>query len=1008
MSLASFLTSHKKQKEQVHTHTWFAAGAQNNRTGTLHIPSEDVPQLRRLLVSDVSKGKQPAATQGGCASVTEKMTKGVPFRFAADLDFKASEVRKWAQDKGYTDERIILARLKKKLRDITLLYRTVVSEMTSTNTDAVRMIIATRLPYKIHLYFPEVITDTKGAKAISVAFAQKFKEQHSEIFNDAVVDSSIYTTGLRMLYCHKGGMTNAVKREQELQDHEALFGANTYSDSYYVTDLDTWEVNKIPLVSDLESTSVLAADDAVLTKLRIVSGGKDKGKRKSKVSTTTGTKEQGDSNINIINTLSFLSGSFRINSNEIRPDELTTRGESVIIPTRSRQCPFAGREHNGNQLYFVLTADYAELRCHDHECTATKKLKLPKDAKLEVGSLLKGDEDQLEIIGSHTQLDQLTAFRGILSQPIGSKAEVAKMDFTPAEEKMTPMGYWTCTLPRNRYCPVCRSGHDRPENFVQVSPLGHRGIGCNLRHGDFYPDPVAMLPMSSVSVLFKQVINNYGSAEEALNLADLFPIVEDVFPDDEVLNTLMFESLKGFDSKIGAVLHHLGKGKFGYCVASNGGDEWWCWDKNEGKWLSDAMSVETFCREDVANKYITLQRFYTDRSGDSELDEKRRCKLDTIVRRLMGAKERQNIMHEAAISFRTSCRHFQNLLDAKKDVLAFAGGKVYDMTLMQMRETESFDYVTHTAGYVLPEQVDAPIRAVLLELLAAMIPDPVELHYLLKSLASSLDGYNREEIFTIWTGIGRNGKGVLRDLMMAALGEYGHIINANFLTRERPSSSSPCPDLLNLKGKRFVAGSEPEKGARMNAGFVKFLSGRDPITGRFLHQNDEISFEPQHSLFLLCNDIPDLDSEDDASWTRARIEHFPIKFVDQPVGPYQKKIDMTIKDKIQAWGPHFMLLLIEYYPIYRREGLTPSPGILASTAATRKENDIFQTWIDDNLLMDSEGVLSQPECWKRFQKAYPSAKQKDLYRALKSFVGADPVQQDALQRSRGWVGYRFT
>lgn len=1002
-SLQGFLTSHKKGPKQPQTHTWFAAGPQSINPVTLHIPSKDVPVLRRLLVAEVSKGKR-ARAHIGPASVTEKITRGQPFRFAADLDFKTEDVRKWGRSKGYTDNRVLLARLKQKLRDIVLLYRTVVAEVTENAVTEIDMITATRLCYKIHLHFPKLVVDSKNATAISATFAQRLAAEHADISNDTIVDSSVYGTGLRMLYCHKGLMVKDDKRLEEQTSHEDLFGAGTYCDAYYITDIDSWEQNQVPSVQDLDTTSLQVAEGAVLTKLRVNAAGV---KRKAKTAHIKIQKKRTLPVIGLADIVDWLSSAFNIPRGDFRPTELTTRGKAVIIPTRSCHCPFSGREHNSNQLYLVLTIEHAELRCHDEECTETKSIKLRKDFKNNVSELLRGEE--LETISTeNTHVDQLAAFRGILSQPIGNKAEVSKMDFTSAEEKMTPMGYWTCTLPQNRYCPVCRTCHDRPENFVQVSPLGHRGIGCNLRHGDFYPDPVTMLPMSSVNVLFKQVINNYGSAEEALNLADLFSVVENVFPDDEALNTLIFESLKGFDSKIGAVLHYLGIGKFGYVSSNGSGDEWWCWDVTEGKWLSDAMSVETFCREDVANKYITLQRFYTDRSGDSELDEKRRCKLDTIVRRLMGAKERQNIMHEAAISFRTSCRHFQNLLDAKKDILAFAGGKVYDMTLMQVRDTESSDYVTHTTGYILPEQVDASVRAVLLELLAAMMPDPVELQYLLKSLASSLDGYNREEIFTIWTGIGRNGKGVLRDLMMAALGEYGHIINANFLTRERPSSSSPCPDLLNLKGKRFVAGSEPEKGARMNAGFVKFLSGRDPITGRFLHQNDEISFEPQHSLFLLCNDIPELDSEDDASWTRARIEHFPIKFVDQPVGQFQKKIDMTIKDKIQKWGPQFMLLLLEYYQVYRNEGLAPSPGVIASTAATRKENNIFQTWIDDNLLMDSEGVLSQPECWKRFQKAYPSCKQKDLYKALKEFIGADPVQLPALQRCRGWAGYRFS
>ena len=49
---------------------------------------------------------------------------------------------------------------------------------------------------------------------------------------------------------------------------------------------------------------------------------------------------------------------------------------------------------------------------------------------------------------------------------------------------------------------------------------------------------------------------------------------------------------------------------------------------------------------------------------------------------------------------------------------------------------------------------------------------------------------------------GRNGKSLLVDSMAHALSEKGyyHPLQASFL----PSSSKPCPDLLNLRGKRFA------------------------------------------------------------------------------------------------------------------------------------------------------------------------------------------------------------
>jgi hypothetical protein len=42
--------------------------------------------------------------------------------------------------------------------------------------------------------------------------------------------------------------------------------------------------------------------------------------------------------------------------------------------------------------------------------------------------------------------------------------------------------------------------------------------------------------------------------------------------------------------------------------------------------------------------------------------------------------------------------------------------------------------------------------------------------------------------------------------------------------------------------KRVVIASEPEKNAKLNSGFIKFITGRDSTTLRNCHSNDMIDF----------------------------------------------------------------------------------------------------------------------------------------------------------------------
>ena len=211
----------------------------------------------------------------------------------------------------------------------------------------------------------------------------------------------------------------------------------------------------------------------------------------------------------------------------------------------------------------------------------------------------------------------------------------------------------------------------------------------------------------------------------------------------------------------------------------------------------------------------------------------------------------------------------------------------------------------------------------------------------------------------VFQGTGRNGKGVLRDLMAYALGgisetssptaSYFHSIQASMLTHERPASSAPCPDLLNIRGKRFLVASEPEKGAGINTGFLKMLTGNDIISGRYCHGNAELHFSPQHSIALQCNDIPQMDSEDDALWTRGRIIEYPFKFTESPCEEHHRKIDETLKQRVSGWGPQFMVLLLEYYKKYRTSGLKPTIAVLKMSGKVRDDNDPFIQFVEVNL-----------------------------------------------------------
>ena len=211
----------------------------------------------------------------------------------------------------------------------------------------------------------------------------------------------------------------------------------------------------------------------------------------------------------------------------------------------------------------------------------------------------------------------------------------------------------------------------------------------------------------------------------------------------------------------------------------------------------------------------------------------------------------------------------------------------------------------------------------------------------------SLVGINTQEIIGIMSGTGRNGKSKIAELLSLTLGDYFETISANMLTKEQPSANSPRPELLLLKNKRLVLASEPESNQKLNAAFIKLLTGNDPVTARNLYDNDVISFIPKFNLALLCNDIPAFDKNDEAIWDRARCIEFPIKFVSNPTNDKQKQIDHKLKEKLVKWNNDFMLLLIEKYKEFEKNGLHTTENIMKFTTKIKEDNDVIKQYLDE-------------------------------------------------------------
>ncbi len=210
----------------------------------------DDGRLREELHKHVQDQKD-LSTGANC--VTEKVAKGSRFRMFLDLDFATESVSRFLESgKDLTHE----------LKSIAKTIRTLMNKSTDSEPE---MVLATRLAYKMHVHFPDVIVTEVEAKEACKAL-QEAMFSH-DLYDAKAIDTSVYRTGLRMLWCHKSGMGNAEKQVAERKTQERLFGKGSWSGIYEITDVDTWEKKQERTVKDLEQTSIRVSQDMPLTPL---------------------------------------------------------------------------------------------------------------------------------------------------------------------------------------------------------------------------------------------------------------------------------------------------------------------------------------------------------------------------------------------------------------------------------------------------------------------------------------------------------------------------------------------------------------------------------------------------------------------------------------------------------------------------------------------------------------------------------------------------------------------
>ena len=844
------------------THTWFASP--DGFIKLLYMSSETM----NLVYEDLFKLIKKKKTNESWNSITEKIIADKPFRFFIDLDWNIDQV------KNNTN-------LRQNIIDIVQLLKTDVESF--VKMDNLNMIIARRLDYKLHIHFPELIVKKDTAILIKKHLENVLKKQKPDYYSKGVLDQSVYSTGIRMIWCHKGVM---IKKKKNVVDpkiiHELIYGIGSYQDIYKVVDPVTFNdlsFNK----NQLNDTSILTLESenfVVETVVGVVAS------KKQRLTSTVNSLNVGNGSVNNDDTgntdntdkeraiREFVETNYiGVISQVIFKNDL----KSIIVPLDIGYCPFKRGSHSGNtRQYIVINKNGACQCCYSEKLDVCKNGKfshiafdkLPKEIKNAVNEM----SHELTIVNKTDVFDEI-----IKSFQAENYPEFKEMNWKMGPLIETPYGH-RADLIENCFCPMCKIGHPSPENYLLVTENGKKMIGCNKKLDAWFPDPAAQVSVNQYNVLYQNVTNNYynntvinnGTIELSGNVKDdaISEILNDNFGfyDIHSHNIDFKRALHGSHSAVASFLKTIISNS---CVADEKGQ---LWTFDNGFW-NDNLG-ENCLRNQLIDIKVVLdiaRRFYTENEIISKL-------IDTLKENVLNNQFQNNVItifkHSGHIEM-----SFSRLLDQNPMLLPFNNG-CFDFNEKRFRPLTPDDRCSISVGYNYSEIIDSTLENQIMIMFGQIFPVKELCDYMTLFLGSCLVGIKKEDgRFNIGYGSGANGKTIIQKIMAYVLGPYAGTVASSLFTAKSTNPDAPTPGLVSMINKRFIYMSETEKGTQFNEALVKLLTGGDEIAVRAMYQ-ESTTMKPQFKILMVANDLPKFRGEEYSMQRRLAVIPFLSQFVD--------------------------------------------------------------------------------------------------------------------------------
>jgi P4 family phage/plasmid primase-like protien len=377
-----------------------------------------------------------------------------------------------------------------------------------------------------------------------------------------------------------------------------------------------------------------------------------------------------------------------------------------------------------------------------------------------------------------------------------------------------------------------------------------------------------------------------------------------------------------------------------------------------------------------------------------------------VVQKLKTTGFKANTMKECRELFFDE--QFTKKVDSNKDLIAFNNG-ILDFTDFSFRAGKPEDYISFSTEIDYDSErsfTDYPEWSEIEKFIGQVLPDQEVRSYFLDHLATCLVGGNKSQKFHILTGSGSNGKSMLMNLTSKALGDYAAVVPITLFTQKRAGSGSAAPEVIRLKGRRFVTMQEPDEKVALNTGLMKQISSGEKMFARDLFKSG-VEFEVQAKFHLACNDKPEIHSTDGGTWRRLVVINYTSKFVDKPTEPYHYPIDESIQHAVGSsqWATPFLNYLVHLLKEQRGKKIVPPAKVLEYTDEYRNDTDGIAKFLSEKTEYCEEGeplikaqLQSVFKQWK-IQNEQTGLSLPDLTKRVIEKYGKMPTN--------GWTNFRL-